>query len=66
MKLNKMKPLVSILSIIISILLIMKCFALLNKGAIVLPLVGVVLIYLIIYFNIKTRLFTKFKNNKKE
>lgn len=63
-----MKYLYSILSIIISILLLMKTFALLNKGAILLPLLGVIIIYLIIYINIKTKLFTEFnfKNKKKQ
>lgn len=63
-----MKFLVFIISLFISVLIIMKCASLLNKGSVIIPIFGIIGIYLIIYINIKTKLFTNFnfKNRLKK
>lgn len=61
-----MKLLVIILSIFISILLLMNTLPLLNKGSIIIPIIGIIGVYLIIYINIKTNFFTKFNFKKQK
>jgi lipopolysaccharide export LptBFGC system permease protein LptF len=59
-----MKYLLTILCLFISIIIFMKSLSLLNKGSIILPILGISIIYLIFYTIIKTKLFTKLKFKK--
>jgi lipopolysaccharide export LptBFGC system permease protein LptF len=59
-----MKYLLTILCFFISIIIFMKSLSLLNKGSLILPILGISIIYLIFYTIIKTKLFTKLKFKK--
>jgi hypothetical protein len=61
-----MKYLLTILCFFISIIIFMKSLSLLNKGSLILPILGISIIYLIFYTIIKTKLFTKLKFKKNE
>lgn len=61
-----MKGLGIIISLFITIIILMKSLSLLNKGSIILPILGIIGIYLIIYINIKTKFFTNFKFKNKQ
>lgn len=57
-----MKYLSPIIGIFLSIIIFMKLLHLLNVGNTFVNVVGIVLLFLLGYVIVKTRVFTKFKN----
>lgn len=60
-----MKYLSMLVGSFISIIVIMNCLPLLNKGSTVTNVIGIILVFLVVYVVIKTRLFTSFKFKRK-
>jgi hypothetical protein len=57
---------VSVLSLFGAVLSVMNLFKALNKGNLFVSAVSITCLIIIVYFTIKTKLFTEFKSKKEE